>query len=248
MANSPTGDSVISRVVRLITAFDRERPTLSLSALARRADLPQSTAQRLVTEMLRHGLLEREPDGQLRIGMRMWELASRSAHAASLREVALPYMRDVLAAVRQHTTLAVLDAGSVLYLERLSAAESRLDAAHIAQRMPIHAASSGLVLLAHRPPAEQDAYLAGRLEAVTPETPTDPEQIRRLLAEVRARGYIARPGIGVTEWTGIAVPVWGPEGVVAALNAIMPRDDADIPRVVLALATAAHGIGRELKP
>ena len=30
MANSPSGESVISRVVRLMSAFDRDLPTLSL--------------------------------------------------------------------------------------------------------------------------------------------------------------------------------------------------------------------------
>jgi DNA-binding IclR family transcriptional regulator len=157
-------------------------------------------------------------------------------------------MGDVQAAVHQHTTLAVLDHGTVLYVERLSAPESSLDAAHIAQRMPIHAASSGLVLLAFSPPAFQDEVLSRPLEAVTAETITDPALIRKHLAEIRQRGYVAPPGIGVLEWTGIAVPVFGPDNTVAAaLNAIVPRREAAVPLTVPALLTAAHGISRALK-
>ncbi|MCG2622861.1 IclR family transcriptional regulator [Arthrobacter sp. I2-34] len=247
MANSPTGDSVITRVVRLMSAFDRDLPSMTLSGLARRADLPLTTAHRLVEELVRHGLIDRLPGGELRPGMRMWELAARGSQALTLREIALPFMEDVQAAVHQHATLAVLDHGSVLYVERLSSPDSPLDAAHIAQRMPLHAASSGLVLLAYSSPEFQREVLAGPLEKVTPETLTDPQLIRKYLAEIRQRGYVALPGIGVTEWTGIAVPVLGPgNGIAAALNAIVPRAEANVPFVVPALLTAAHGISRAL--
>lgn len=247
MANSPSGESVISRVVRILESFDRQRSQLSQSALARRADLPLSTAQRLTVDLVKAGLLERTASGDLRPGLRLWELALRSSRALSLREIALPFMTDVLTAVKQHTTLAVLEGGSVLYVERMSASESVLDHAHIAQRMPIHACSSGIALMAHQSPEVQEAFLAGPLPAVTPSTPTDPALLRRLFAEVRARGYVAPADVGVVTWTGVAVPVWGPDGVVAALNAIVPTADPDVARVVPALVTAAHGIGRVLR-
>jgi DNA-binding IclR family transcriptional regulator len=86
------------------------------------------------------------------------------------------------------------------------------------------------------------------LAKVTPETITDPVLIRKHLAEIRQRGFVALPGIGVAEWTGIAVPVPGPgDRIAAALNAIVPREGADVPFAVPALLTAAHGISRSLK-
>ena len=60
MPSSPAGESVISRVVRLVDAFDREVPWMSLTELARRAGLPQTTAHRPVKELLRRGLIERK--------------------------------------------------------------------------------------------------------------------------------------------------------------------------------------------
>ena len=62
--------------------------------------------------------------------------------------------------------------------------------------MPLHAASSGLVLLAYSAPAFQDEVLAGPLEKVTPETLTDPQLIRKHLAEIRQRGYVASRASG----------------------------------------------------
>jgi DNA-binding IclR family transcriptional regulator len=247
VANSRSGDSVISRVVRVLDAFDRDRPTMTLSRLAARAGLPLSTTHRLVEELMGYGLLHRADSGELRIGWRMWEISTRSLTAMNVREAALPFMDDVLAVVHQHTTLAVLDGNSALYVERRSAPDSVLDAARIADRMPLNACSPGLVLLAHSSPQFQESYLAGRLEKVTDETPTDPGLIRRHLAEVRHRGFVALPGIGVSEWLGIAVPVFGAgRTVAAALSAIVPRDQPDVPLIVPALLTASHGISRTL--
>jgi DNA-binding IclR family transcriptional regulator len=101
VANSPSGESVISRVVRLMSAFDRDLPTMTLSGLARRAGLPLTTAHRLVDDLVR--LIERLPDGNLRSGMRMWELAARGSRALNLRELALPFMEDVRVAVHPET-------------------------------------------------------------------------------------------------------------------------------------------------
>jgi DNA-binding IclR family transcriptional regulator len=221
---------------------------MSLSGLAHRAELPLSTTHRLVEELLGHGLIERLPTGRLRLGLRMWELASRGSHALGLRETAVPFMQDVRAVVRQHTTLAVLDHGSVLYVERLSEPSSPLGSANVAQRMPVHASSSGLVLLAYADAGFREQVLGSPLQQLTPETLVDPLAIRRHLTEIRERGYVALHGAGVSEWTGIAVPVFGPGNqVVAALNIIAARDAVRVPAVLPSLLTAAHGISRALK-
>lgn len=220
---------------------------MSLSGLAHRADLPLSTTHRLVDELLRHGLIERLADGRLRLGLRIWELASRGSHALDLRETAVPFMQDVRAVLRQHTTLAVLDHGSVLYVERLSEPSSPLESANVAQRMPVHASSSGLVLLAHADAEFRKQVLASPLQRLTPETLVDPQLLRRHLTDIRERGYVALAGAGVSEWTGIAVPVFGLGGrVVAALNVIVARDSVRVPAVLPSLLTASHGISRAL--
>ncbi len=240
---------MIGRVVRVLEAFDRDRQTLTLSRLAARAGVPRSTVHRLVEELIGYGLIRRTHSGELQIGLRMWEIATRSQPAMDVREAALPFMDDVLSVVRQHTTLAVLDGTSALYVERMSAPDSVLDSARITDRLPLNACSPGLVLLAHSPAAFQESFLAGPLTKLTDETPVDPGLIRRHLAEVRHRGFVALPGIGVSEWLGIAVPVFGPERtVVAALSAIVPRDQGDVRLILPALLTAAHGISRTLAP
>jgi DNA-binding IclR family transcriptional regulator len=246
MANSRSGDSVVERVTRVLDSFQSERVSQTPAEIARRTGLPRSTAHRLVTDLVGQGLLERDDDGAVRIGMRLWELTTRGSHALRLRQLALPFMEEVQAAVREHTQLGVLEHDEVLFLERLSARDAGANITRIAGRLPLHASSSGLVLLAHAPAAFQEQYLAKRLAPVSAETITDPEALRRKLSEVRRLGYAFAAGSIEAVSTGIAVPVSDPSGVVAALSVVVPRSDETPDAVVALLKKSASGIGAAL--
>lgn len=248
MANSPSGDSLISRVVRILETFDTERTSRSVSDIARRSGLPSSTAHRLVGELSEHGLLERDERGNVHVGMRLWELAMRGSQALRLRQLALPFMEDVQANIRQHTQLAVLEDDEALFIERLSSRDSGANITRIAGRLPLHASSSGLVLLAHADSALQERVLAGPLPRRSAETVTDPVRLRAMLSEVRRQGHVVAPGYIAPESLGVAVPVKGPGGgAIAALSAVLPREYGDPHAAVAILKSASTGITRALR-
>lgn len=247
MANSSSGESVVQRMVKLLSVFDGEHPSKNVADIARRAGLPKTTAHRLIAEMVEERLLSRTEDGEVQLGVRLWELANRASTMTALREAALPYMEDVFAVVQQHTTLGVLDAGEMLYVERLGAHSSAVSIAKIAKRLPIYACSSGMVLLAYSPPSLQNEILALPAKRFTRGTITNAHELRTYLAETRRRGYAVMAGAIVPESTGIAVPIFGESNqVVAALNVIVPTGEDDPMVHVPPLRTAALAISREL--
>ncbi len=247
MANSPSGDSVTGRIVRVLETFTTERTSQTVAEIGRRAGLPSSTAHRLVAELVEAGLLERDAARRVRLGIRLWELAGRGSRALGLRQAALPYMERVQARVREHTQLAVLEHGEALFLERLSSPAAGANITRIAGRLPLNASSSGLVLLAYAPDDERERVLAGPLPAVSPETVTDPAELRARLAAIRRDGYVVAPGSIEAVSTGVAVPVRRGSGpVVAALSVVLPRD-APTAGALEELRAAAAGIARSLR-
>lgn len=245
MSRTPTGESVLSRAVRILDAFGYD-DRLTVSQLARRSDLPLPTVSRLVAELRRLGLLQRDEDGAVRIGVRLWELASRSSTPQSLREAALPYMEDLHSAVGQHTQLAVLDGEEVLVVERLTARRAVKHHTRVGGRLPVHASSAGLVLLANAPRDLQERVLAAPLTRYTDHTVTDPQRLRRLLADARRRDLSVCEGHLNVEATSAAVPVRDRDRrVVAALSVIVPNGQ-EAASAVPALRAAAHGISRAL--
>lgn len=246
MANSGSGDSVTDRLIRVLETFTPIRTVQTAAEIGRRAGLPPSTAHRIVGELVDAGLLERDDDRRIRVGMRLWELATRSSQALRLRQVALPYMERVQARVREHTQLAILEQDEALFLERLSGPHSGSNVTRVAGRLPLHASSSGLVLLAFGDHDLQERILHAPLIALTEETITDAAALRRKLAEVRSLGHAVAPGYIEAVSTGVAVPVRDETGaVIAALSSVLRRDDP-VPPALTELRTAARGIENAL--
>ncbi len=242
---SSTGESVLSRIVRLFEAFGPDAPALRVSEIARRSGLHVATTSRLVNELVRYGWLQRDADG-IRVGVRMWELALRASPTLSLREAAMPYMEDLHAVVGHHTQLGVLEGEEVLFVERLSAPESVVNFTRIAGRLPLHASSAGLVLLAHAPADLQERVLSAPLRRYAAATVTEPRRLRAMLAEVRRTGYSYCPGFIDERATGIAGPLRGPGGAVVAALAVVVPNDAAARTQVPALLAAARGISRRI--
>ncbi|MEU8820570.1 IclR family transcriptional regulator [Actinoplanes sp. NPDC048796] len=248
--NRPRGEPVLARAARILQAFTPEEPELSVSEIGRRARLHVATASRLIAALVEQGLLARAANGKVRIGVRLWELAQRASPTLGLREAAMPFLEDLHAVIGHHVQLGVLDGGEVLFVERLSARDAVINVTRIAGRLPLHASSAGLVLLAYAPHELQEQVIAGPLPAFTPETITAPGRLRRVLDGIRRQGHVVSSGHIHADASGVAVPVRASpdpaSSVVAGLSAIVPNDGR-APQLLPALLAAARGIARHLR-
>jgi DNA-binding IclR family transcriptional regulator len=218
------------RLMQVLAAFTPARPSQTASEIGRHAGLPSSTAHRIVAELVANGVLQRDDDGRLRIGLRLWELTTRSSRPLWLRQAALPHMEEVQAAVGQHTQLVVLEGEDALCVERLSSPQAGENITLVAGRLPLHASSSGLVLLAHQSAAFRERILSRRLRRLGPGTVTDPVRLRTWLVEIRRTGQVVAPGSVSAVSTGVAVPLHDATGeVIAALSVILPRQSDPTP-------------------
>ena len=244
MANSASGDSVVDRVVRLISAFPEGVGSLQLSELADRARLPLSTTHRLVRQLAEHGLLELTAGGTVRPGLRLWELVNRNSPTLALRQAAMPFMEDIQQVLNQNVNLAVLEGWEVLFVERLSRRGSVANRARVAGRMPVHISSAGLALMAHQEKALQAGYLE---QFSDPAGKVSRDSLRALLSETSQHGFAQLAGVVDPDTWGIAVPVLsGKHRAVAAIGVVVPLQEMRLQALVPALQTAARGIARRL--
>lgn len=246
MADSAAGQSMLERAVRILEAFDARHPGRTVGSIAAHAGIPQASAYRIVNEMVRLGLLNKSPDGTVRPGVGLWELATRGSPVIDLRDAARPFMEDVQSVVRQHTQLAILREREVLVIERLSGEGSVVNQARTAGRLPVHRTSLGLVLLAYSPRHVQARHVRPASARVGSDAP-DPIELARLVAEARRRGYAVLRGHLDPDTTGIAVPVLGEGGLaVAALGVVVQTEEEQAVPTVMVLQAAARGIARSL--
>jgi DNA-binding IclR family transcriptional regulator len=231
----------------VLAAFDHEHTALSLTDIGRRAGLTLTTAHRLLAALTEWGALERDADGAYHVGLRLWEIAALAPRGLALRQIALPYLEDLYEATHENVQLAVRDGAEVVYTEWISGRSSVGVRIQVGARWPLHATGVGLALLAHAPPAFQDAYCAGPLAAFTPFTITEPAPLRRALAEVRRTGVVVSSRQVTEDALSVAAAVRGTDGAVtAAVSVVVPQADAQVPVLAPAVRLAARGISRAL--
>ena len=193
---------------------------LGVTEVADRAGLPKSTAARLLATLVGEGAVEQGPgDTTYRLGPRLITLAGGFSLARSLAAVARPILVDLAGASGEAAGLGVSEGDLVHYIDQVDTPNPVLVRDWTGSRAPLHAVSSGQVLLAFRTPGAIERYLAGPLERFTPGTLADPDTVRERLREVRRRGYAWAieefdPGI-----SSVAAPIADGSGeVIAAVH------------------------------
>jgi DNA-binding IclR family transcriptional regulator len=230
----------------VVEAFGLDDETLTVTDIARRSGLHVATASRLIEELVGSGWLER--DGRrVRIGVRLWEVVSRASGTVGLRDAAMPFMEDLHSVIGHHTQLGVMEGSEVLFVERLTAPGAAVNISRIAGRLPLHASSSGLVLLAHSSSEIQERVMSEPLSTFTDRTLSSSRALRAALAEIRRQGYAYCPGHIHPSTTGIAVPIiTSGKSVAAALSVVVPNDDA-ARSLIPTVQAAGRGVSRVLQ-
>lgn len=212
------------RVDRLLGSFDSVHRVQRIGAIARRSGLAAPTASRIVAQLVALGWLERDEEGAVRLGLRLWELGQWAEPVRRFREAGLAALHGVHAVVRQHAHLSVLDKGEVVVLERLSAPGAVVNYSVQGGRLPAHASAPGVVLLAFDEQAAKEAC-SKPLEGFTGETVTRPEDLKAILTTVRRERAIALHGHLSPSASGVAAVVLRPDGTAwGAIGVVVPND------------------------
>ena len=248
VARSSAGMSSLERAVLILDAFDEGTRDQTASEIAAKAEMPLSTAHRLLGELVAVGLIEPLPDRRYRIGLRLWELAVRTPGALGIREIATPYLRQAHAAIGQSLQLGILEGREMLYLERLSAPRAVVNYIIVGGRIPFHATSSGLVMAAYMDSASRESLLGEELKPYAKAPILGRQEMTRQLTRIREQGYATTRGYIHPDATSIAVPVHAPlGGVVAAISAIVPTEEPHEAAVLEVLIPTSKAISGALQ-
>jgi DNA-binding IclR family transcriptional regulator len=229
---------------------------VGVTEVAERVALPKSTVARLLGSLQREGVVEQVPGGtRYRLGARIASLAAGVAGTGSLIAVARPHLVELSAAVGETAGLSVPDGFDVHYVDQVDTAHQVQIRDWTGTRVPMHAVSSGLVLLAQMPSAALNRFLDGPLERFTPRTTTDPSTLRERLRQVKLDGYAWVHEEFAEGLNSVAAPIADARGnVVAAVHVHGPSyrfppsgSEDETGRLVIAsaarIATRARGAG-----
>ncbi|OUD03978.1 IclR family transcriptional regulator domain-containing protein [Streptomyces swartbergensis] len=218
-ARAPHFVRSFERGLAVIRAFDAERPALTLSEVARACELTRAAARRFLLTLADLGYVH--TDGRrFRLTPRVLELGYSYLSSYTLPQLAEPHLEQLVARVRESSSLCVLDGDDIVYVARVPTRRIMTASITVGTRFPAYVTSVGRVILAHLPDEEVQARLArAELKPLTTRTITTPEALRAELRRVRRQGYAVVDQELEEGLRSVAAPVRDRDGfVVAAVN------------------------------
>ena len=223
-APAVNGVQSVDRAVSVLEIL-AQRGEAGVSEVATEIDVHKSTAFRLLGALEARGLVEQTAErGKYRLGFGIVRLAGAVTGRLDITQQGRPVCERLSEEIGETVNIAVLQEHYAVNLHQVRGPGAVGTHNWVGQLTPVHATSSGKILLAHLPTEERaDVLAASGLQKLTPHTLTAMTKLEKDLAEARERGYavtLEELEIGLH---AMAAPIRSHHGeVIAALSASGP--------------------------
>lgn len=242
-----TGTRAVVRAISVLKALGRSTNAPGVTELGSATGLSKATVFRLLGALEGEGMVTREePSGAYRLGPEIISLGACALSTTDLHASAHAELFRLAAESGETATLEILSGGEVVVLDEVQGRFLFGAMPEIGRSWPLHATSTGKVLLALTRPAPPWP----RLARFTTRTITTRSELERELARIRRNGYATAIDELEMGLVAIAAPVRNHTGdVVATLSINGPRSRLGPKRrrdLVPKLCRAAGRVSRRL--
>lgn len=244
----------------LVQSVDRAVSVLELVAkhgeagiteIAAELGVHKSTVSRMLTVLHDRGLVEQLGDrGKYVIGFGIVRLAGAATSRMDLARLGRPTCQALAERLGETVNIAIPDDDGAINISQARGSAAITVQNWEGQRTPLHATSSGKVLLAYMDPERRKRILRRRLEEFTPRTITEVAKLNQELDRIISDGYATAFEEFELGMHAVAAPVRGSQGdVVGAISASGPSyrlSRRRIRQVATDLADAAYELSSQL--
>ncbi len=214
--------SSVAKALRILKSFNVNHPIWRVGELAEELGFSKSTVSRLIQTLVEEEFLaEDEEEPGYRLGSALLYLGGNYINDSELYNEVSPVLNKLVLETGESAHIAVKNKKKVLYLNKQIGPYYSEIQTLTGSVNPVHATSSGKVLLAYSPEDVIEEIINGDLEAYTEHTLTNPIRIRKELEEVRKQGYATSIEELAPGNYSIAAPVFNYEGEIMCAIAIV---------------------------
>lgn len=200
---------VLDKAWKILDLIRKAEGQLSLSQICQEVDWPKSTVYHILQSLVQLKVVEQDEfSHNYRLGRASYALAKPRMPQDQVLDLARPLLRQVAQKTGETVYLGYLDEEEMALLYQVEGRSDLVVKFQPDVRLPLHCTAGGKFLLAHRKPADIQAYLYRRaLTQPSPHTLT-PEGLRQELPEIRRRGLALEDGEYRIGLRGLATGVW----------------------------------------
>lgn len=218
---------------------------MTLSELARAAQLPKSTVHRLLARLIELDAVEHHRDGY-KLSLGLMSLGANTP-AAGMRDVAMPYLASLHRWAGETVHLAVLRQFDVVYLEKLARPNATTGLSSIGSRLPANCTAIGKALLAWEDLDDLAHFLPSPLPMLTPSSISNVAQLIGQLRDVKESGLGRERNEAQQGRSCVAAPLLVNGFAVGALSIEYSSDVPLDPKVDTAVRDTAARIAHDIR-
>lgn len=234
-ADSHRAAASVSKALHILDCFSDVDHAMSLSELARRAELPKSTAFRLLAYLEEAGYVIRNAK-MYRVGSKLFELGSRTnlCSTGGIRDIANPYLSDLHVRTGYVVHLAEMIGTDVMYLDKMQGHRSPTTPTRVGGRFNATCCALGKAMLANSDNLTVADALRTGLPKRTAYSIGEPGRLIRELQLIRHNGVAFDREEAALGLVCVAAPIMFQGSAVAAISVSGATTQFD-PRAVAGL-------------
>ena len=239
----------VDRALLLLAEIGRDPG--GLVDLSQRVALATSTTGRLLATLEHAGAITRGSDGSYHIGPLVHGMVSASESTASLEAIAHPHLVELSEELDEAACFSIISGDDTITVDQVDVPKPIQAENWTGTRVPMHAGSAGIVVMATWTDDEIDRYLSGNLARFNDNTVTDPDRLRSRVRQARVRRVLWSHGEYVDGLSSCSSPVIGGSGrALGVVYAYGPSfrfpAEGDADRIAAVVLARAERISAEL--
>lgn len=243
-----SGTETAGRVADVLLLFVDGDQYLGVTAISRALGLSKAVVYRILQSLVSRELLATDPGvSGYRLGPAAVALGASALRRYDARVAAAPVLRRLCEETGETTTLSGLVGNERVYLQQFESPREIKMTVDIGRRFPLHAGSSGKVILACLPEDRRDAVLAGELPALTDRTITSHDELREQLAQIAREGVAVSLGERQSRAGSVAAPLFGPDGEIHGAISICGPEYRFTPDLIERYRTLIRDAAKEIQ-
>jgi DNA-binding IclR family transcriptional regulator len=220
-SDCPKGAQSIQRAISLLWYIaKRNERGVALSKIARQSGMNVATVHRILSVLIREGLITREPFSKLyHLGFGL-SLLGDAAHQYSIRNEFRALLEDIAEETGNTVFLLIRSGSDALCIDRVDGKfPIQTVPINVGDRRPLGIGAGSLALIAFLPDDQLETFLSANVSRYLKYKKMTPKDVRNLTAISKKAGYVVSKGLFHEGVTSIGIPILNrSKEVIAAIT------------------------------
>ncbi|MFJ7734949.1 IclR family transcriptional regulator [Lysinibacillus sp. NPDC097287] len=242
--------SSLHKAIKVLKAFTKDEPSLSLTELSKKTEISISSLQRFVSTFVYEGFLHKdERTKRYQLGHSLLYLGNLVKQESSLIIVAEPLLKKLNQEMGESVSMNIIDGLERRCILNYDSTYPLSTKMYVGDTSPLYAGASSKTLLAFLPNVEE--YVENiHFKPITDQTILSKEQLMKDLQQIRSQRYAKSNGERVRGACSVTAPILNASHqIIASVTIIIPEvrySDYDEQHLIETIQQVALEIEKQL--